>query len=95
MSGIAFEWNRVKEVANRRKHGVEFREASTVFRDALSITIDDPDHGGLEDRLIIVGRSDRGRLLVVVHTVREERIRLISARPATNHERRTYEDNSF
>jgi uncharacterized protein len=92
MGGIAFEWDRRKESANRRKHSVGFAEASTVFDDPLSITIPDPDHAIDEDRLVIVGMSGERRLLIVVHTVREERIRLISARLATKHERRNYEE---
>jgi len=81
-------------LANRRKHGVGFAEASTVFGDPLSITIPDPNYAINEERLVIVGMSSEQSLLVVVHTVRGERIRLISARPATNHERRNYEEGS-
>lgn len=90
MNGIAFEWDRKKDLSNRRKHGVGFAEASTVFGDLLSMTIEDATAD--EERFIIVGVSFEQRLLVVVHTVREERIRLISARPATKHERRKYEE---
>ncbi len=79
MYGIAFEWDRSKDTANRRKHGVGFAEASTVF----------------EERLVIIGMSINRSLLVVVHTIRGERIRLISARSATKHERRNYEENSL
>lgn len=95
MAGIAFEWDRRKESANGRKHGVGFPEASTVFDDPLSITIPDPDHAADEERLVIVGVSGQRRLLIVVHTVRGERIRLISARLATKHERRNYEETSL
>ena len=95
MYGIAFEWDRRKDSANQRKHGVGFTEASTVFDDLLSITIPDPDHAVDEDRFAIIGMSGNRRLLVVVHTVRGERIRLISARSATKHERRNYEENSL
>ena len=83
MSGVAFEWNRRKDSANRRKHRVGFAEASTVFGDPLSITVPDPDHAAGEERFVIAD------------TVRGERIRLISARPATKHERRNYEETSF
>ena len=93
MYGIAFEWDRRKDSANRRKHGVGFAEASTVFDDPLSITVPDPDHGRDEDRFVIVGMSGKRRLLIVVHTIRGERIRLISARSATKHERSKYEDS--
>jgi uncharacterized DUF497 family protein len=91
MYGIAFEWDRRKESANRRKHGVGFAEASTVFDDPLSLTI--PDHAIGEERFAIVGMSSKRSLLIVVHTIRGERIRLISARSATKHERRNYEDS--
>ena len=94
MPGIAFEWDERKDAANLRKHGVGFAEASTVFDDPLSITIPDPDHGGDEDRFVTVGMSGKRNLLIVVHTIRGERIRLISARPATKHERRKYEDSN-
>jgi uncharacterized DUF497 family protein len=92
MNGLAFEWDCRKNSLNARNHGVEFAEASTVFDDPLSITIADPDHSADEERLIIVGMSDKQTLLVVVHTVREERVRLLSARLATKHERRNYEE---
>jgi uncharacterized DUF497 family protein len=95
MYGIAFEWDPGKDSANRRKHGVGFAEASTVFGDPLSATIPDPDHAGDEERFVIAGMSSQRSLLIVVHTVREERIRLISARPATKYERRKYEEASF
>jgi uncharacterized DUF497 family protein len=93
MYGIAFEWDRRKNSANRLKHGVGFAEASTVFDDPLSTTIPDPDHGLDEERFVIVGMSSQQSLLVVVHPIRGERIRLISARSATKHERRTYEEH--
>lgn len=94
MDGISFQWDPRKEVANRRKHGIGFVEASTVFADPLSVTIRDPDHADEEDRFIIVGMSNQRRLLVVVHTMRGEPTRLISARPATKHEREQYEEGS-
>ena len=95
MFGIAFEWDERKDTANRRKHGVGFDEAITIFDDPLSITIPDPDHTIEEERYMILGTSNQLRLLVVVHTVRGERIRLISARQATKQERYTYEETSF
>jgi len=95
MYGIGFEWGGRKESANRRKHRVEFVEASSVFDDPLSITVPDPDHSIDEERFVIVGMSGRRNLLVVVHTVRGERIRLVSARSATKHERRNYEETSL
>ncbi len=95
MYGIAFEWDRRKDSANRRKHGVGFAKATTVFDDPLSITIPDPDHASDEERFAIIGLSSQRTLLVVVHTIRGEQIRLISARVATKHERRKYEETSF
>ena len=75
--------------ANVWKHGVSFDEASTAFADPLSITVPDPDHSGDETRFLLVGRSTRQRILVVVHAERTESdIRLISARPAGRRERR-------
>jgi len=95
MYGIAFEWDRRKDSANQRKHGVGFAEASTGFDDPLSVTIPDLDDTIGEERFVIVGMSSARSLLIVVHTIRGERIRLISARPATKHERRNYEETSL
>lgn len=94
MYGIAFEWDRRKDSANQRKHGVGFTEAITIFDDPLSITVPDPDHSTDEERFVIIGVSIKRGLLIVVHTIRGERIRLISARPANNNERRKYEETS-
>ena len=86
MYRIAFDWDREKDSANRQKHSVGFLEASTVFDDPLSMTIPDSDHDDGEERFVIVGMTPKRRLLIVVHTIRGVRIRLISARPATKHE---------
>ena len=91
---LQFEWDDNKARTNLAKHGVSFEEATTVFADALSITIPDPAHSQAEDRFIILGHSHRRRLLVVVHTERGDRIRLISARRASRNERKQYEENS-
>ena len=88
---LQFIWDRDKAAANLRKHGVDFEEAATAFGDPLSITIPDPDHSVGEDRLLLVGQSAGGRLLVVAHTERDDEIRLINARLATRRERETYE----
>ena len=95
MGGISFEWDRRKESENRHKHTIGFAEARTTFGDPLSITIDDPDSEPDEARYVLVGMSNRRRLLIVVHTIRGDRIRLISARFATRHERRSYEETTF
>jgi uncharacterized DUF497 family protein len=91
---LSFEWDPPKAAANLWKHGVAFDEATTAFRDAFSITILDPDSSHEEDRFVLVGLSDRGRLLVVVHTERGDAVRLISARLATRHERQIYEEGA-
>jgi uncharacterized DUF497 family protein len=88
---MQFEWDRAKALRNFRKHGVSFDEAVTVFYDPLSATFDDPDHSIAESRLITVGYSARGRLLVVGHTERGGRTRIISARRATARERERHE----
>jgi len=90
-----FAWSRTKAAANERKHDVSFREAITVFGDALSLTAYDPHHSDSEDRFITMGTSAAGRLLVVVHADREKRTRIISAREATRRERKDYEDGRF
>jgi uncharacterized DUF497 family protein len=89
---LEFEWDRVKAEANLKEHGVSFDEATTVFRDTLSITIADPDHSDSEDRFIDIGMSHRMQLLVVSYTERKDRIRIISARRATRVERKSYEE---
>lgn len=89
---LDFEWDQNKADANVRKHGVSFEEAATVFGDPLSLTAYDPDHSLEEDRFITMGTSSDGRLLLVSHTDRDDRIRLISARVATKRERRAYEN---
>ena len=94
MTPIIFEWDNRKASENLKKHRVSFTEASTVFGDPLSITVADPDNASGEDRFVIIGKAENRKLLIVVHTIRGERMRLISARPATRHERRTYEEAS-
>ncbi len=91
---LLFEWDPKKAERNLKAHGVSFDEASTAFHDPLSSTIDDPLHSEDEERYVLLGRSHRGRLLVVVHTERGDRIRLISARLATGPERKKYEEES-
>jgi hypothetical protein len=91
---LKFEWDPDKELENARKHGVSFHEAQSAFADELSLTIQDPDHSEGERRYLLLGVSSAGRLLVVSHTERGDRIRLISARRATRSERRTYESGT-
>lgn len=92
---VEFEWDADKAEANFGKHGVSFHEAATVFGDPLSITVANPDHSLDENRYIVVGLSRSGRLLIVSHTERDERIRIISARELTREERRDYEEGDF
>jgi uncharacterized protein len=89
---MEFEWDDAKAAANRRKHGVLFDEAATVFHDPLVKIFHDEEHSVVEDRWIAIGNSDRGRLLVVCHAYREDRTRIISARTATANEVREYEE---
>lgn len=86
-----FEWDPAKAASNQRKHGISFAEAATVFFDPLSITVPDPLHSVDEGRFVITGLSYQRRYLVVVHADRGDRIRIISARPATPSERNEYE----
>lgn len=89
--GYEFEWDPAKDRINRRKHGVAFDEATTVFADHLSLNMPDPDHSVTEERFLVLGRSVRGRLLIVAYAERGPRTRLISARTASPAERRRYE----
>ena len=88
---MRFEWDSEKAKQNIKKHGVSFEEASTIFYDPHSATFDDPVHSFDEYRFITIGLSSHDRLIVVSHTDREDNIRLISARPATAHERKKHE----
>ena len=88
---LEFEWDAAKAAANRRKHGVVFEEAATAFADPLSRVFADPDHSLAEERLVLIGRSDRDRILAVMFTERPPAVRLISARPVTRRERDAYE----
>jgi uncharacterized DUF497 family protein len=89
---MEFEWDPGKAAENLKKHRVPFEEAASVFGDPLAITFDDPGHSIGEKRSLTFGLSTGGRLLVVSHTGRSARIRLISARLATRPERKIYEE---
>lgn len=90
---LRFEWSIAKALENRRKHGLSFEEAQTVFADDDAILLADPDHSIVEDRFYLLGVSSQLRILVVVHCYRAEDavIRLISARRATPTERAQYD----
>ena len=89
-----FEWDDAKATANLAKHGVSFEQARAAFGDPFAIDFVDDRHGYDEERSVLFGMVDN-RLLVVVHTWRGDKIRIISAREAEPHERRRYhEENS-
>lgn len=94
MRPLKFSWDYNKSLINRRKHGVTFEEARSVFYDDRAVEASDPDHSTHEDRFLLLGMSDRLRILVVCNCYREEDgvIRLISARRATQRESRYYEE---
>jgi len=89
---MQFEWNENKGERNLSKHGVSFEEAKTVFDDPLYVDFYDPDHSEDEERYLIVGESNQGRVLIVSYTERGNSIRLISAREVTRTEREAYEE---
>jgi uncharacterized DUF497 family protein len=93
VNGLRFEWDSRKAAENRRKHGVPFEEAQTVFVDESALLRPDEDHSVEEDRFVLLGFSARMRMLVVCHCYRQddEVIRLISARRANSVERKQYE----
>jgi len=86
-----YEWDRQKARRSLEKHGVHFADAVGALEDALALTIPDPDSES-EERFITLGMDPFGKLLAVAYTWRGKRIRIISARIATNRERRSYED---
>ena len=89
---MEFEWDTNKAASNINKHGISFGEAATVFSDPLSMTYPDPDHSIDESRYITIGLSSSRKLLILAHTDRGDRIRIISARETTGRERRFYEE---
>lgn len=89
---MKFTWDPNKAEENLKNHGVDFREAATVFYDPLSTTFPDIDHSVGEQRFLIIGLSALGRILVVSHTESGDTIRIISARTATRQERKFYEE---
>lgn len=88
---MEYEWDPEKDRINREKHGVSFIEASTVFLDPLHVTVFDERHSIDEYRFRTIGYTTTNRLIVVAHTDRQERVRIITAREATPRERRHYE----
>jgi uncharacterized DUF497 family protein len=90
-SNVKFEWDPAKNEANRAKHGIGFEEAATVFGDRSALSWEDTAHSIEEFRTLTLGYTDRGRLTIVAHTERGERIRIITARLASRPERDLYE----
>ena len=91
---MQFEWDPNKAARNLRQHGVTFEDAATTFGDPFAQTISDQAHSTVEARFVTIGRTVAGRLVVVVHTDREARVRLIRARQATRAEKKKYEEGS-
>lgn len=91
---MLFEWDDAKNEINRKKHGISFEEARSVFDDKDALLINDPEHSEEEARFIILGYSLRANLLVVCHCYRDQEsvIRIISARKATAKETQQYHD---
>jgi uncharacterized protein len=97
MRGLRFEWDPAKDRSNRKKHGVSFDEAKTVFFDEGALVASDPEHSDEEDRFLIIGFSIRLRVLLVCFCEREDGglIRIISARRATRKEQRDYREGGL
>jgi uncharacterized DUF497 family protein len=91
---VEYEWDREKDRTNREKHGISFAEAATVFLDPLATTVPDDRHSIDEFRFRTIGYTATQRLVIVAHTDRHDRIRLISAREASPRERRQYEQQT-
>ena len=89
---MEFEWHETKAKTNAKKHGVSFEEALTCFYDPHQVAFYDPEHSDDEDREIMIAHSKEGRLLLVCYTIRDDVIRLISARLATKREVKDYEE---
>jgi uncharacterized DUF497 family protein len=90
---VIFVWDSGKAETNFKKHGVDFREAATVFDDPRSTTYPDVDHSTLERRFVMIGASAPRRVLVVAYTEQDAAVRIISARLATRREMRFYEES--
>ena len=88
-----YEWNLIKERLNVTKHGVDFEEAKSVFADEFALVLFDEDHSSDEERFLILGMSQKERILLVVHCYREnDTIRIISSRKATKSEAKQYKE---
>lgn len=94
MEELKFEWDANKNEINKRKHGLSFETAREVFYDEFAIVFDDPDHSVGEERFLIIGLTRSEQICIVSHCYRdgENTIRIISARPATKNEKKTYRE---
>ena len=92
---LTFEWDEVKSKVNLQKHKVSFEEGKTIFNHPFLFTFPDNVHSSNEDRFINIGLSANGLILVLTHTERQDKIRIISCRKATARERKFYEEGSF
>ncbi len=92
---LVFEWDEVKAKANFKKHKVSFEEGKTIFNDPLLFTFPDNKHSADEERYVNVGLSANGRILILTHTERQGKIRIISCRKATPRERSFYEEGGL
>ena len=94
MEELIFEWDENKNDINKRKHGLSFETAQEVFYDNAAVLFDDPDHSADEERFLIIGMIRSSKICIVSHCYRESDnvIRIISAREATKHERKVYEE---
>jgi len=89
---LVFEWDEAKARDNLKKHKVGFDEGKTIFNDPFLLTFPDIDTSDAEERYVNIGLSIRDRVLVLIHTERQGRIRIISCRKASARERRHYEE---
>ncbi len=91
---INFIWDKNKAKLNLDKHNLSFEEAATVFADPLAFIFDDEDHSRTEPRALIIGHSNKNKVIIVSFTERDKHVRIISARKATKKEKQDYEENS-
>ena len=89
---MRFEWDNNKAKSNFNKHGISFEEAVTVFADPYLLFTEDSSHSDREEREWAIGETENGSVLVIIFTMREQKIRIISARKATKKERKRYEE---
>ena len=89
---MRFEWDNNKAKSNFNKHGISFEEAVTVFADPYLLFTEDSSHSDREEREWAIGETENGSVLIIIFTMREQKIRIISARKATKKERKRYEE---